>query len=133
MADGLRIDVDATSVLRALDRLDDRAAVALKAAARETAEVIRDNARARLAAQTAGTGATAEAITIDDIRGGFRVYVGPVAQRAENLPLWLEEGTTGRRAMSARPFLFAAARLEEGPHLRRVSDALQAALIGVGD
>ena len=129
MAGELQIDVDAREILRMLDVLGDRAAVAIKAACLETARSIQSEGRARLARQTAGTGKTAEAITIEDINGGFKVYVGSVSGRAENLPLWLEVGT---KYMTSRPFLFASALVEEGPHLRRVSEALQDALDGLG-
>lgn len=129
MAGELTIDVDATNLLRLLDQLDDRAGEALKMVAKETAERIRTEARARLSRQTSGTGQTAEAITIEDIKGGYKVYVAPVSGRAENVPLWLEFGT--QRATS-RPFLFAAAVLEEGNHLRRLTEALQDELTGLG-
>lgn len=129
MADSLVIDVDARAVLAMLDQLWDAARDRLDAAARETAEAVRTEARARLARQTAGTGRTAEAITIDTIKGGYRVYVGEVSGRARNVPYWLEEGTV---RMRPRPFMRSAAVLEEGPHLRRVRAALQAAVDEVG-
>lgn len=121
----MTIDVDASSLLAALDRLGDAIAPRLKRVARGTAEAIQSGAQRRLSAQTAGTGQTAAAITIEDIVGGYRVYVGPVPQRAENLPLWLEFGT---KHMTGRPFLFAEAVLQEGAHLRRVAEALQDAV-----
>lgn len=130
MAGELTITVDASRVLRALDQCDDRIGAALHAVAKETAERIRAGAVQRLSAQTAGTGATAAAVTIDAIKGGYRVYVGPVPHRPENVPLWLEFGT---KYMSARPWLFKTAQLEEGPHFRRVADAVQEALAGLGD
>lgn len=130
MADNLTIEVDARSVLQALDRLDDRIGDRLKAVAKDTAERIRTGAIQRLSAQTQGTGQTAAALTIDEINGGYRLYVGPVPQRSENVPLWLEFGT---RHMSARPWLFKAALLEEGPHFRRVAEAVDAAIAGLGD
>jgi hypothetical protein len=125
MADQLTIDVDASTLLAQLDRLDDAIGERLKAVARVTAEAVRDEARARLARQTAGTGKTAEAFTIDEIPGGYRVYVGEVSGRARNVPYWLEEGTV---KMRKRPFMRDAARLEEGPHMRRVAAAVQDAL-----
>ena len=127
MADSLTIDADASVLLAQLALVDDSIGEALKLVAAGTAERVRDEARARLARQTHGSGQTAEAITIEDIPGGYRVYVAPTS-RPLNLPLWLEVGT---RRMEERPFLWAAARLEEGPHLRRVSAAVERALAAV--
>lgn len=128
MAEAFRVDVDARALLAALDRLDERIGVRLKDVARDTAERIQRDARARLARQTHGTGQTADAITVEDIRGGYRVFVGPQGNRPANLPIWLEFGT---KRMTARPFLFATATLESGPHLRRVREAVEDAIAEV--
>lgn len=128
MSDRLTIDVDASTLLQALDRMDDVVGAALKVVARDTAERIRDGARARLQAQTRGTGQTADAITIEDIPGGYKVFVNTPGNRPENLTIWLEFGT---QKMTARPFMFAAARLEEGGHMRRVEAALREAVAEV--
>ena len=57
--------------------------------------------------------------------GGWRVYVEPMPPRPANLPQWIEFGT---KKMQARPFLFSSARLEEGAHVRRISEALTVAI-----
>jgi hypothetical protein len=46
-----------------------------------------------------------------------------------NLDIWLEFGT---RHMEARPFLHASAQLEEGPHERRIQQAINDAIQEVG-
>lgn len=127
MSDHLTIDVDTSSLLAALDRLGVVAEKHIREAALETAGRVASEARARVAR---ATGVTAGAITIDEekTRPGFRVFVAPT-QRAANLPIWLEFGT---KRMTARPFLFSSARLEEGAHERRVAAALQDAIDEVG-
>lgn len=135
MSQLLTISVDTISLLAAIDRLGDHQAEArVKAAAKVTADRIQTEARARV---RRATGATATAITVQEAPGplgGYRVFVGPTRDahgfsRPDNLPLWLEFGT---RYMGAQPFLFNSARLEEGPHLRRVAEALQDAIDDVG-
>lgn len=122
MADSLHIEIDNTALLAALDRLGAAAETYLLAAATETANRIAAEARARVARRT---GTTAHGIGIDTARTGTGVVV--FADRPSNpgLPGWLEFGT---KHMTARPFLFASARLEEGAHDRRVRDAIQAAI-----
>lgn len=127
MADRLTVDVDAREVLQALDRLSVAAERALKRAARETADAIAREARARA---RRATGRLAEAITVEEIASGYRVFVSPMQDpaggtRADNFGLWHEHGT---KFMTAQPFLFSSARLEEGTHLRRVAEALQDAI-----
>lgn len=132
MSDSLTIDVDSSEVLAALDALGELAAVYAKAAAMETAEAIDNNATARVRRRGGQTAANiVHSDHLPEYLGGSPstnrtaafVYVRAV-RRPDNLPLWLEFGT---RYSSAFPFLFEAARLEEGPHLRRLSEQLQRA------
>lgn len=136
MSDFFSLEIDASEVLRALDALGDRADEILAEVARETAEAIADEMRRRVAR---GTGKTADNITVSDhlpdyLGGGkgvgnsMFVYVKAIA-RPDNLPLWLEFGT---RKMTEQPFIFNAARTEQGPHLRRVEAALERAIREVG-
>lgn len=125
MSDQLQIDVDASALLRAFDRLGEAASRLLFEAARESAESLRTEARTRLSRQTHGTGQTAEAITVEKIPSGYKVFVGPMGSRPENLPIWLEYGT---RKMDPKPYLYAAAKLEEGRYLRHVGEALRDAV-----
>jgi len=125
VADSIRIEVDATRLLAQLASVGAVAWPRIREAAYVTARAVQTEARARLARQTAGTGRTAEAITIDEIGGGYRVFVGPQSGRPDNLPYWLEEGTV---KMRRRPFMRDAATLEERPYRERIARALQAAL-----
>jgi hypothetical protein len=135
MADKLTIDVDAQALLAAFDALGAAAESLCREAAHVTAQRVQAGAQAR--AQWGATGKTREAITIDEgpePLGGYRVYVGPTVddegwRRPANLPLWLEFGT---RKMAPHPFLFAAARVEEAPHLDRIGRAVQAAIDAQG-
>lgn len=128
MADRLSIDVDVSAVLRALDRLGAEAETVVRAAARETAQGIVTEARARLERQTHGTGQTARNLTVTEDERAVYVYVQPV-RRPANLTLWLDQGTVH---MEARPFFVSSAELEHGPHLRRVADGLERAVRAAG-
>lgn len=151
MPDQVTFELHADHVLAALKRIGGVGELVdqhLNEAARETAQAIADGAYARLSRQTSGEGVTAANIIFElgDVGMGRRagpafsgqrkytsgygylVYVRPNS-RPLNLPLWLEFGTW---KMSPRPFLWAAARLEEGPHRRRVEAALDRAVAGIG-
>jgi hypothetical protein len=125
----LTIDADATAVIAALDRLGPVAASYVKAAAKETADRIATEAGGRIARRT---GHTAEGITVEETRNGQGYVVFVKNPETPGLPLWIEFGT---KFHTARPFLFASARLEEGPHDRRVREAINAAIhdTGLGD
>lgn len=143
MAEFFTVEVDATGVLQALDRLGARAEAYVLDAARATGRRIQSDARARVRRRT---GTLAAAIAVEDAPaplGGVRVFVGPMddhamnyrwglGARPANFAGWHEFGT---KKMAAQPFMFNSARLEEGPHLRRVSAALQEAITaeGLGD
>lgn len=129
MADGIRIDVDAADVMAMLVQLGDTAEVLIHDASRVTAARIQDEARARARRRT---GRLVEAIEVEE-QGppmhGFKVVVGEMTdergRRAEEFAIWHEFGT---KKMAAQPFMFNSAKLEEGPHYRRVVEALQAAI-----
>jgi len=129
VADSLTITVDTTALFAALDALGESARAAVKGAAKITADAIAREAGARI---PRATGKTAEGITVEETHNGDGYVVYVKSPRMPNLPLWLEFGT---KYMTARPYLFSSARLEEGPHLMRVADALQAAINakGLGD
>lgn len=148
MADGLTIDPDVTALLAALDAFPEAMlARHLKPAARVTAVNVEREAKARVARRT---GATAEGIHIEEAHDGSGYVVLPDfgpdvtfswhtmkrsgrshTQRVtrNNLPAWLEFGT---RHMRERPFFFAAARLEEGAHDRRMRQAVVDAIADTG-
>lgn len=129
MADGITIDVDAADVLALLDRLGPAAEVHVHEASRITAERVQQDARSRARHRT---GRLIEAIEIEEAgppMHGYRVFVGEMSDergpRPEEFAIWHEAGT---KKMSAQPFMENSAALEEGPHLRRLADALQAAI-----
>lgn len=128
MANDLVITVDAADVLAMLDQLGPTAAALVHDESRITAEHIQQGARSRA---RRATGTLVEAITVEEMgpMGGYRVFVDEMTDargpRAEEFALWHEAGT---KHMSAQPFMEVSARLEEGSHLRRLSDALQTAI-----
>ncbi|HXG56671.1 MAG TPA: HK97 gp10 family phage protein [Vicinamibacterales bacterium] len=129
MAPLLQIDPDATALLKALQTLGVQAEALVKAAAKETAERIQNEARGRVAR---ATGDTAEGITVEETHDGtgYVVFVNRASQ--PGLPQWLEFGT---KFIGARPFLFSSAAIEVGGHMRRVAEAVQDAIDaqGLGD
>lgn len=136
MANGWGIDVDTQDLLAALAALPAELAPLLKAVAKQTAENIAREARARLQRQLGphATGETVAAITVEEIPGGYMVWV-PLP-RMPNLPLWIERGTKrgkpGSHTSPARPFLYASALLEAGAYRRRIVDAITSAIDAKG-
>lgn len=129
MAKELTITVDATEVLELLHRLGDAADRHVHAASEVTAVRIRTEARARA---RRATGRLVNAINVREMGPpllGFQVYVADMAdergRRPDIFPWWHELGT---EHMAAQPFMSSAAELEEGPHLRRIAEALQDAI-----
>lgn len=122
MSQLLTIDVDARGMIAALDRLGEAAAMHVRQAAFLTAGAIKQEALARVARRT---GTTAAGITVAPTDNGDGYVVFVERQQLPGLPGWLEHGT---QFMTARPFLFVAARLEVGPHDRRISEAIQDAI-----
>ena len=141
----LAIEVDARGLIAAHDRLGAEAEQYVKAAAKVTAENIAREARARVARRTGETAAHIVAEETHDGKG-YVVWVEPdvklslhTSKRSGRthtqkvtynaLGGWLEFGT---QHMTARPFLFVSARLEEGAHDQRTRAAVQAAIDAVG-
>jgi len=117
-------------ITQAFDRLGDAAHAVLSELAMETANSLKAEMQGRLRRQTAGTGRTADAITVERTPDGYaRVSSGDMGSRAANLPIWLEFGT---KHMTARPYFYGAIALEHGTYLRRVERALQDAIDGLG-
>ena len=124
-------EIEHDSITPALAKLGDAANAVLSDLARETAHTLQREMQGRLRRQTSGTGKTADAITVEKSDDGFyRVNSGNMGDRAANLPIWLEFGT---KRMTPRPYFYGAIALEQGTYLRRVEDALQQALDGLGD
>lgn len=143
MNDGLlKIDAETKGLIAALDRLGASVQTHTKAAAHVTADRIVAGARARVRRRT---GRTAAGITAEESYDGSGYVVLPFNfafemaliesgndQQPANLPLWLEFGT---RKMTAKPYFFAAARVEAHGHDRRIRVAIQDAIDaqGLGD
>ena len=127
----LTIEVDTEALLRAIDAMPDAVLAFLKPAAKTTADNIADEAQGRVARRT---GATAEAITVEEAHSGdgYVVYVANAAEDWPHLDIGLEFGT---KFMTERPFLIVSAQLEVGAHDRRAREAVQAAINskGLGD
>ena len=98
----------------------------LDAVAKESAENIAAEARARVAR---ATGRTQRGIKVEEAHDGTGYVVVSKRQPMPNLPLWIEGGTVHQ---PARPFLHAAAALERGPYVRRLRQALGDAIDRVG-
>lgn len=126
--DNLTITVDTADLLAAIDALPEAVLAKTKAAAEFTAHRIADEARSRVARRT---GRTAGKIHVEEAHDGSGFVVLPwatletVDEQSSNLPMWLEFGT---KFMTARPYFFIAARLEEGAHDRRMREAIQEAI-----
>ena len=145
MAPLLTIEIDTAAVLAALDRLGAVAEQHVKAAAKVTADNIVREARGRARRRTGETASHIVAEESHDQRG-YIVWVRPDVRISHHtmtrsgrghtqkvtfnaLGGWLEFGT---ETMTPKPFLFVSARLEESAHLRRVAEAVQAAIDETG-
>lgn len=121
------VDVDATAVLAMFGRATEAVGPRLKREALYTANRIALDARRRVAVLT---GKTQEGIVVEETHAGDGYAVVALRQPMPNVPLWLEKGTVH---MDAQPFFDVAAQVEQGPHLRRVAEALTDELEGLGD
>ncbi|MFM9876850.1 MAG: hypothetical protein ACKVOG_03235 [Rhodoglobus sp.] len=138
----LKIDVETTGLIAALDSLGAFVFTYTKAAARVTADRIVASARARVRRRTGRTAAGITAQESYDKKGYVVLPFNDAFERAliesgndqqpENLPIWLEFGT---KKMTAKPYFFAAAKVEEQAHDRRMRAAIQDAIDakGLGD
>ena len=101
-----------------------------RAAARQqnvaTAQAVAADMRARLNAQTHGSGLTAGGIAIE-VSELTKVAIGVRAApgRDPRVPFWLEYGTV---KMSARPFIQPAVAAAEAAHHKNAAAAVEAAL-----
>lgn len=128
MSNQLTLDVDDTALLAALDTMPDACAAHLKPESKVTADNIAAEAAQRIQRRT---GATGDQIVVEETHNGDG-YVVLVRGNRQHIARFLEWGTVHQRAY---PFLFASARLEEGPNLQRARLAIQDAIDekGLGD
>lgn len=106
----------------------------LKAAARVTADAVRQDAKDRLRRQLSGTstGETVAGIVVKSDRTGWGWIVDAGNLTTPMLDRWLENGT---RFMKPRAFFYSSAQLEESAHRDRIRAAVAAGLseYGLGD
>lgn len=119
----MSIEVDSAGLIAALDRLGPSVEARLKAAARVTADNIAKEARNRVRRRT---GHTAAQIRVEEMteKAGYVVRANDLSTK-KHVESWLEFGTV---KMSAKPFLFVSARLENPSHDRRMREAIQDAI-----
>jgi len=135
--DSVTFDLDAGALFETLTRLGDVAQPYVNEASRQTATAIVREAQDRLHRQLGpnATGATEAGITARPAYDGNGWVVVAENPRMPNLPFWIEKGTKkgkpGSHTMSARPYFYNAAFVEQGPALQRWQAALDAALEAV--
>jgi hypothetical protein len=133
MSDKLTVDVDSRALYATLDRLGAIGEKHVKAAAKVTATPSRTRCGAASVAtrparrDRATTPRKASPSTSRTMGRGTSST--STVRTCPNLPLWLEFGT---KHMTASPFAFNSARLEEGAHDRRTRAAVQDAIDELG-
>lgn len=137
MSDRLIVEMDASELVAAIARLGTVAETLVRDAAFETANRIDAEATSRLNRQLGpgASGKTAAGIAVRPDFSGKGFIVVSERDPFANLPIWLEKGTKrggGTHANVARPYFYVSAFLEEGAHLRRVTEAVSAALQETG-
>lgn len=138
MADGFSIDVDTSALVAELTSLGDFAQPFVNEASAESAHSIVREAQSRLERKLSGnsTGQTLAGIQDRPAFDGNGWVVISDNDRMPNLPLWLEKGTKRHTARGhsqpALGYFYSAAQLEEGPHLRRIENALASAIEAKG-
>jgi hypothetical protein len=121
VTDAKAIDIDDAAVLAALDTIPDAVLAHLKPESLVTANNVAAEAGQRIARRT---GDTAEGITVEETYNG-EGYVVLVRGTRQHIARYLEFSTS---RMTARPFLFPSAQLEQGPAIRRARVAVQDAI-----
>ena len=119
--------VEATELIAKLDRLGPSADYVTREVGRETAKLIVAEAKRRVAR---ASGDTQTGIHWEMTRDG-KGYVVLAYEAGKQPPVdwYLEQGT---KFLRARPFFMSSALLEEGPHMRRLEEAVQKFLDDVG-
>lgn len=127
----LAITVDSSELIRALERLPDQVLVRTKRASEVTANRIALEAKRRFSSQVSkeATGKTLAGILVDDDSAGTGYVVSSERNPMPNAPLFFDRGTVHQ---PARPFFDVSAQLEQGPHERRIREAIQDAIDEAG-
>lgn len=141
MAESTFTQTGLAEMRQAIEQFPAAHTAALRAVAQATAGRVMARAKALLASQTHGTGATAAAITVTEdaankqfivsspgvphptislhtMKRSGRTHTQKVSQN--NLPIWLEYGTVH---MTARPYMRPAAAAEEAQYARDMENA----------
>lgn len=128
MAQMFTIDVDAKALLALMDRVGPSLAFHTRDVARETAALVAAEAVRRVRRKTTKT---AEGIHYEMTQDGkgYVVLGYTPGHQDEPVDIYLEHGTM---FMRKQPFFFSAAQLENGPHLRRMTDRVQQVLRDLG-
>ncbi len=138
MADGWSVEVDREAAVEALITLGDFAQPYVNEASHQSADSIVREASSRLQRKLSGnsTGETLAGIQDRQAYDGNGWVVISDNDRMPNLPLWLEKGTkrhkAGGHSQPALAYFYSAVQLEEGPHLRRIENALTNAIEAKG-
>lgn len=118
--------VDSAELIALLDRLGASADFVCREVARDTAQRIVIEMQRRIARRTGETASGIHWELSYDERG-YVVVMGRKSRK--HTGVWLEFGTTHQ---FAKPFFFASADLEQGPHLRRLEARIQRWLDSAG-
>ena len=138
MADGWSVEVDTSALIAELNTLGDFAQPYVNEASHQSADSIVREASSRLAGKLSGnsTGETLAGIQDRPAYDGNGWVVISDNARMPNLPLWLELGTkrhkAGGHSQPALAYFYSAVQLEEGPHLRRIEQAVTDAIEAKG-
>lgn len=155
MPDRFTFSLDTRAVVASLERLGPAAEPYVKAAAKRTADAIQRGAQARVARRTGftqknivvreSTTVTGYVVTMGDVvsetETARRRSLGMKSARSRyhqepHTGLWLEFGTVqgrpGSHTSAPRPFLLPAGEIEQGPHRRRIVEAIQEAEAAIG-
>ena len=126
--DSFSVSVDATALLALMDRVGPSLDFHCRDVGRETAKRIAAEATARVKRRT---GVTATGIKWDMTYDGkgYVVTAYTKGHQPDPVDIYLEHGT---KYSYAQPFFFASALLEEGPHMRRLTERIEEVLRDLG-
>jgi hypothetical protein len=107
----------------AIEALPAEVTATARRVARTSANRVKLDTQRRLLEQTRGEGNTAAALqVIEDLPNQqYRVTYGPIRNRPQNLPFWLEYGTV---RMHARPHMRPSAEAAREPYAREMDAAV---------
>ncbi len=128
MSDMFSASVDASGVIDLFDRMAASADFVCLEVARDTAKRIVAEAQRR-AKRLTGQTSSGIHFELSRDRSGYVVLAYTEGNQPDPVDLYLEYGT---RVQAPQKFFFDSARLEEGPHLKRLIDRMTEWLEEVG-